>query len=286
VADAHPRRHGIARQEGDGIAEAGAGRELRARVPGMRAALLAASLLTSPFAAVGPGVAPSRAYLDGPSVTIAFQVRSAAPVDLLVDVTREATGGRWRRWIIRHEAQGQHRRLHWDGRTVTGVDAPDGSYVVTVTPRGGMTRRLGRLVLHGHFFPIRGPHVDRGGLGEFGQPRSGGRIHEGFDVNAACGTPLVAARGGRVIRSNYDPVRYGNVVIIRSFAERRDYWYAHLQHPARVARGQDVTTGQRLGEIGATGNARTVGCHLHFEIHQDGVPIDPKPSLHAWDSWS
>ncbi|MEY2443216.1 MAG: hypothetical protein QOJ46_2642, partial [bacterium] len=41
-----------------------------------------------------------------------------------------------------------------------------------------------------------------------------------------------------------------------------------------------------IGRIGATGNARTIGCHLHFEIRKHGVPIDPAPELHAWDAWS
>jgi murein DD-endopeptidase MepM/ murein hydrolase activator NlpD len=47
-----------------------------------------------------------------------------------------------------------------------------------------------------------------------------------------------------------------------------------------------VRTGQRLGEVGATGNARTVGCHLHFELHGPGGPFDPLPDLGAWDGWS
>jgi murein DD-endopeptidase MepM/ murein hydrolase activator NlpD len=47
-----------------------------------------------------------------------------------------------------------------------------------------------------------------------------------------------------------------------------------------------VRTGQRIGVVGATGNARSVGCHLHFEIHSRGRPIDPEPELRAWDRWS
>ena len=45
---------------------------------------------------------------------------------------------------------------------------------------------------YGHVFPVQGPHGVRGAIGEFGAPRSGGRIHEGFDIVAACGTELVA----------------------------------------------------------------------------------------------
>jgi murein DD-endopeptidase MepM/ murein hydrolase activator NlpD len=103
---------------------------------------------------------------------------------------------------------------------------------------------------------------------------------------AACGVPLVAARGGRVITSSYDDVLYGWHVIIHNAREHRDYWYSHLIRRPLVRRGQDVRTGRHLGDVGATGNARSVGCHLHFEIHQHRTPIDPAPSLHAWDAWS
>jgi murein DD-endopeptidase MepM/ murein hydrolase activator NlpD len=53
-----------------------------------------------------------------------------------------------------------------------------------------------------------------------------------------------------------------------------------------AAAGDRVRTGERIGSIGATGNARTTGCHLHFEIRSRGVPIDPAPELHAWGTCS
>jgi murein DD-endopeptidase MepM/ murein hydrolase activator NlpD len=111
-------------------------------------------------------------------------------------------------------------------------------------------------------------------------------MHEGFDVVAACGTPLVAVRGGRVRRRGYDPVLYGNYLLIHGEGERRSYFYAHLPRPARVHRGERVWTGERVGAVGKTGNARYVGCHLHFEIHARGRPIDPEPYLRRWDRWS
>ena len=93
-------------------------------------------------------------------------------------------------------------------------------------------------------------------------------------------------RHNRYTSGTYDPVLYGNLVIIRGRKTHRDYWYAHLRSTPRVKTGDRVRTGQRLGEIGATGNAASVGCHLHFEIHQRGTPIDPAPLLHEWDAWS
>jgi len=144
----------------------------------------------------------------------------------------------------------------------------------------------GGTTYYGHVFPVRGAHGTRGAIGEFGAPRSGGRWHEGFDVVAACGTPLVAVRGGRVLRRGYDPVLYGNYVLIHGEGEQRSYFYAHMPRPSLVHRGERLWTGERVGSVGETGNARTVGCHLHFEIHVHGRPIDPEPYLRRWDRYS
>ena len=145
-------------------------------------------------------------------------------------------------------------------------------------------RRLGAFTLRDGVFPVRGPHGARGGVGLFGAGRNGGRTHEGFDILTPCGTPVVAARGGVVKRRYYDPVLYGNNVIVRGAGQRREYWYSHLRTPGRVAAGGRVRTGQRLGEVGQTGNARTTPCHLHFEIHGPSGPFDPLPRLRQWDA--
>lgn len=143
-------------------------------------------------------------------------------------------------------------------------------------PAGGMP-------YHGHVFPVNGPHGVRGVVGEFGVPRNGGRVHEGFDITAPCGTELVAVTSGRVTRRGYDPVLYGNYLTIRGQGERRTYFYAHLPRRAPVGRGERVLEGQRVGAVGETGNAVGTGCHLHFEIRVGGVPVDPAPYLRRWD---
>jgi murein DD-endopeptidase MepM/ murein hydrolase activator NlpD len=146
--------------------------------------------------------------------------------------------------------------------------------------------RDGGVAYYGHVFPVRGPHGTRGAIGEFGAPRDGGRTHEGFDIVAACGTPAVAVRDGRVRGAGYDPVLYGNYLLLHGEGEHRSYFYAHLRRPPAVHRGERVFAGERVGVVGKTGNARTTGCHLHFEIHVDGRPIDPEPSLRRWDRYS
>jgi murein DD-endopeptidase MepM/ murein hydrolase activator NlpD len=233
----------------------------------------------SALTVVGARVAPRHAYFAGRPVRIVFAVDAPAPLALQVDVVREATGAPVRRFVLPAVAPGVAALVQWDGLTGGGDVAPGGRYRVRVRAADGTARRVGTLTLRGHVYPIRGPHADRGPIGAFGVGRSGGRRHEGFDVDAPCGTPLVAARGGRVTRAGYDPVLYGNVVIVRGERTRRDYWYAHLAHASRLRRGDRVRTGERIGSVGATGNARTIGCHLHLEIRSRGVPIDPKAEL-------
>jgi murein DD-endopeptidase MepM/ murein hydrolase activator NlpD len=81
----------------------------------------------------------------------------------------------------------------------------------------------------------------------------------------------------------------GNYIVLRSKALRQDFAYMHLQSPAPLTKGQIVSTGQFVGAVGDTGNAR--GCHLHFEIwsgkwYRGGSAIDPLSTLQWWDSFS
>jgi murein DD-endopeptidase MepM/ murein hydrolase activator NlpD len=144
----------------------------------------------------------------------------------------------------------------------------------------------GSIEFFTHVFPVQGPHGERGPVGEFGAPRDGGRIHEGFDILARCGTEVVAAATGTVRQVGYDPVLYGNYLLMHAQGEHRTYMYAHLKKPPVVHEGERVFAGQRLGVVGKTGNARSVGCQLHFELHVNGRPIDPKPALERWDAFS
>jgi len=144
----------------------------------------------------------------------------------------------------------------------------------------------GGVPYYGHVFPVQGSHGVRGAIGEFHAPRNGGRIHEGFDITAACGTALVAVRNGKVLRSGFDPVLYGWYLLIHGEGERRGYFYAHMPRPATVGRGQEVIEGERVGAVGETGNAAGTGCHLHFEIQVRGVAVNPEGDLRRWDRYS
>jgi murein DD-endopeptidase MepM/ murein hydrolase activator NlpD len=108
----------------------------------------------------------------------------------------------------------------------------------------------------------------------YGEVRSGGRRHKGIDMAVPQGTPVVATASGETTFSGQQGA-YGNIVIIRH-GKGFETAYAHLQRCMKRA-GEWVLRGDRIGLVGATGNA--TGPHLHYEVRRDGVPVDPQPWL-------
>lgn len=104
--------------------------------------------------------------------------------------------------------------------------------------------------------------------------RDGGEFHDGLDIMCGYGAVLVAAADGVVTFSGYWG-GYGNVVIINHGSGVETY-YAH-QSVLYVTAGDWVTAGTPIGESGDTGY--TTAPHLHFELHIDGVAIDPMPYM-------
>ncbi len=155
-------------------------------------------------------------------------------------------------------------------------------------PFGVGTLEQLKLVQAQYTFPVRGAHDYGGAEAGFGAGRDG-HTHQGHDVFAACGTPLAVAHSG-VVKARGFQGSAGNYLVIDGAGVKQDYMYAHLKGPAKVTKGQTVTTGQLIGKVGATGNAQ--GCHLHFEIwvgkgwYSGGSPVDPLPTLQYWDSFS
>jgi murein DD-endopeptidase MepM/ murein hydrolase activator NlpD len=229
-------------------------------------------------------VTPREAFLGAPGgVRISYHLATSAPADLTI---RIVGGGREVRTIqLEDVAAGDHTEI-WDGLTSGGDPAADGSYRVLIGATGGGDEEAGRVLLRGHFFPVRGPHGTRGPVGEFGAGRNGGRTHKGFDITASCGTPLAAARTGTIVKRAFDPRLDGNFVVIRGLGEVRKYQYSHMARPSRFHQGQTVHVGDIVGHIGRSGNAASTPCHLHFEIHRRGRPIDPEGDLRAWDRYS
>ncbi len=233
-------------------------------------------------------VSPQTVYFDGerpPHLRYGFRARRR--LDLVVRVVGVKDGETVRRWLERDLAPGPVHSQRWDGRRADGGVPTDGRYQFRVGPPGNRGAGAGSFEFHDHRFPVAGPHSygDR-----FGDPRGGGRVHEGQDIPAGCGTPLLAARGGRVQARGYSDALYGYWVLIDGLATRRDYFYAHLEAPSVLGDHERVRTGARVGAVGKTGNARSEFCQLHFELwphgYRNGAPEDPLAALQAWDSFS
>ncbi len=109
----------------------------------------------------------------------------------------------------------------------------------------------------------------------FGVGRDGGRrSHHGIDIFAPRGTPVLAATDG-VVRSISPNTLGGNVIWLVDERRRQSLYYAHLDRHA-VQAGDRVQSGDTIGFVGNTGNARTTAPHLHFGIYRRGQgPIDP-----------
>ena len=126
-------------------------------------------------------------------------------------------------------------------------------------------------------FPIRAPG-ENPIKSYWGASRDAGtRKHEGVDIFAPRLTPVVAAADGRVTRVNENNLG-GKVVWMRPEKKNYTLYYAHLDSQL-VQEGQRVVSGDTLGLMGNTGNAKRTAPHLHFGIYTMNGAIDPLPFI-------
>ncbi len=123
-----------------------------------------------------------------------------------------------------------------------------------------------------------GVEPTQAGTGYFIRPTRGYIItqyyhswHPGIDLALPTGNPVYAADGGTVVFSGWNPVGYGNLIVLDHGNGWRTY-YAHLS-AIHVNCGDWVPRGSIIGEIGSTGNS--TGPHLHFEMLRFGVAVNP-----------
>ena len=128
-------------------------------------------------------------------------------------------------------------------------------------PRGSMT------------CPVDGPNSF---IDSWGYPRSGGRTHEGTDIMAGSGTPVVAIADGTITYAGYgDSAGYW---IILTGDDGNGYWYMH--NTENLVSGGHVQVGQQIATVGNTGNASGGAPHVHFEYHPGGGgPVNPYTML-------
>jgi murein DD-endopeptidase MepM/ murein hydrolase activator NlpD len=228
----------------------------------------------------------SRLFLYGRPARVSFRITGRGPVRVRLRLVPEAKGAVVRSVALGDQSTGVTHTVALTGRE-DGVLA-QGSYTLRIAgadSRGRGLRRAPQASSHAelrfflHRFPVAGAFTYGDG---FGVARSG-HSHQGQDLPAASGTPVVAPRGGVVTTVQYQAGGAGNYVVLDAEGEDYDYVFMHLKTGSTVVKvGQHVRTGQRLGDVGATGDA--TGPHLHFEIWQGawyggGHPIDPLPLL-------
>jgi len=141
-------------------------------------------------------------------------------------------------------------------------------------------------------FPVQGTYSFHD---DFGDPRSGGRTHEGIDIISTKLTPVVSAIDGMVSYLVDPEASWGYALHIRD-ADGYEYRYLHLNNDTPgtddgqggtahayapgIDRGVRVSRGQMIGWVGDSGNAESAGSHLHFEIWDpQGQPVNPYQSL-------
>jgi peptidoglycan LD-endopeptidase LytH len=148
----------------------------------------------------------------------------------------------------------------------TGSGSPSGT---TATGGGGAPISGSGWLLT---CPVSGPNsfVD-----SFGDPRPGGRTHQGIDLIAARGTPVVAVHSGSVHKTGSS---IGGLGVVLSHDGTGDWtFYTHFDHYGAYGEGAHVGAGQVIGYVGNTG---TTVYHLHFEYHPGGgAAVDPYQAL-------
>jgi murein DD-endopeptidase MepM/ murein hydrolase activator NlpD len=184
------------------------------------------------------------------------------------------------------------RAAHSSGVASLTVTAPPAApAAATPTPSPTPTVEAGvptpsETVAAGAAFPVVGEHSFGGPENRFGAARSG-HIHQGQDVLAAEGTPVVVPMAGTITSTSYQAGGAGYYAVEHTSAGL-DFMFAHCQAGSMVvSEGEPVSAGQALCHAGQTGDATAP--HLHFEIWvggwwaPGGHPIDPLPYLEAWE---
>ena len=235
----------------------------------------------------------ARAFLYGPPTTVSFRIADRSR-KVRVALVVLAPGGRVvRRIDLGRRRTGVRQRHRLTG--LTGGPLPEGALDVRLTARDGGGKHLRpskkssgrrRLAFRWHHFPLQGRFAYGGEGSRFGAGRPG-HVHQGQDIPAPQGTPVLAPRGGRVRTVAFQAAGAGHYVVLDGAGEDRDYVFMHLQAGSvRVRAGQGVRTGQRIASVGSTGVSG--GPHLHFEVWEGGPwaaggrPVDPLPYLRRW----
>jgi murein DD-endopeptidase MepM/ murein hydrolase activator NlpD len=248
-------------------------------------------------------VAPGTLETGRPT-TFAFRLEGPMRrVRVRIELTRARAGAPAKRLRLGSLRTGRHHEHVW---TPAAGDLPAGDYSVALKvfdDAGDRPRRTAKASGHGRLtvtvpppppapatgvFPVQGAYGFGGAEARFGAGRDG-HVHQGQDITAAEGTPVVAPLAATVTWVAYQEHGAGRYAVLRA-ADGRDLVFMHLKEGSlTVAKGAVLAAGAAFAQVGSTGASS--GPHLHFEIWPDGWyssresrPIDPLLQLQAWAS--
>jgi murein DD-endopeptidase MepM/ murein hydrolase activator NlpD len=234
----------------------------------------------------------------GAPTTFAFQVDGRArSVRVRIELTRAGAAAPAKRLRLGYRRTGVPHSYAW---TPAPGELPAAEYDVALQAFDDSGRRLRRSARSriavqvppsavpavAGVFPVQGAYSFGAADGRFGAAREG-HVHQGQDIAAAEGTPLVAPVAAFVYWVDHQRRGAGHYVVLRG-ADGTDYVFMHLQKGSITAvKGGSLAAGAPFARVGSTGSS--TGPHLHFELWPDGwysskesKPIDPLPQLIAW----
>ena len=231
------------------------------------------------------------ALADGGAMTLRYRIAAPAKRVRVRVVVRNANGV-----YVKTLELGVHRTNVPQKTSLSAAElsvSHAGTYKLRITARDGRKRAAKRarkipawrnFTFTDHRFPVTGNFSFGGDGARFGAGRPG-HIHQGQDIVADAGTPIVAPYSGTISYVAYQNA--AGYYVVEHADDGRDYVFMHLiKGSAAVKTGDRVATGGAIGKVGATGDAS--GPHLHFEIWVDGPwqfggkPVDPLPLLKSW----
>jgi murein DD-endopeptidase MepM/ murein hydrolase activator NlpD len=144
----------------------------------------------------------------------------------------------------------------------------------------GIAGSAGGPFVPGGVCPVVGAVAGRDFSNDWGYPRSGGRTHQGNDMFADRGTPIVAIADGVVIRVNRRDTGLGGLAVTYRIADGTEWYNAHLETVADgIEVGVEVERGQQIGTVGTSGNARGTPPHNHIGRKYAGSWVNPWPTI-------
>ena len=113
--------------------------------------------------------------------------------------------------------------------------------------------------------------VEKGKVSSYYGWRSSKKFHDGIDISAPSGTKIFAVKNGKIVYSGNKISGYGNMVVVKHDTKLYTV-YAHCK-TTKVSKGDSVSKGQTIAEVGNTGHSH--GPHLHFEVRKGKYSVDP-----------